>query len=86
VEYRRVSWLCKWVVPSIPKQYKVIGDTIREYRKKASLTQEKLAERAELHPNYLGEIERGETMVSLLALFRIAAALKVRVRDLVADI
>jgi transcriptional regulator with XRE-family HTH domain len=73
-------------VATIPKQYKKIGETIRSYRKRADLTQEKLAELADLHPNYVGEIERGETMVSLLALMRIAAALKVRVRDLVADI
>jgi XRE family transcriptional regulator, regulator of sulfur utilization len=73
-------------VPAIPKQYKVIGDTIRKYRGKAHLTQEKLAERADLHPNYLGEVERGETMVSLWALIRIAAALRVRVRDLVVNI
>ena len=71
---------------SIPKQYKVIGETIRKRRKKARLTQEELAELADLHPNYLGEIERAETMISLWALIRIAAALKIRVRDLVADV
>ena len=71
---------------AIPKQYKVIGETIRAYRKKAGLTQERLSELADLHPNHIGEIERGETFVSLLALIRIAKALRVRVRDLVADI
>jgi len=86
VVQRWISWLCSWPVPAIPKQYRVIGNTIRKYREKARLTQEKLAERADLHPNYLGEIERGETMVSLWALIRIAAALRVRVRVLVADI
>jgi XRE family transcriptional regulator, regulator of sulfur utilization len=73
-------------VATIPREYKVIGETIRGYRKAISLTQEQLAERADLHPNYLGEVERGETIVSLLALIRLAKALKVRVRDLVADI
>ncbi len=73
-------------VAGIPRQYKIIGETIRYHRKKAGLTQERLAELADLHPNYVGEIERGEQMVSLLALLRIANALKVRVRDLVADI
>ena len=86
MEHSAVSWLPTILVPSIPKQYKIIGNTIREHRKEAHLTQEKLAELADLHPNYLGEIERGETMVSLLALIRLAAALKVRVRDLVANI
>lgn len=73
-------------VRGIPKQYKRLGETIRLYRKQAGLSQEKLAELADLHPNYIGEIERAEEMVSLWALIRIAAALKVRVRDLVADI
>ncbi|HXI84037.1 MAG TPA: helix-turn-helix transcriptional regulator [Verrucomicrobiae bacterium] len=71
---------------AIPKQYKIIGEAIRGYRKKAGLTQERLSELADLHPNHLGEIERGETFVSLLALIRLAKVLKVRVRDLVANI
>ncbi len=81
-----LSWLCSWPVQAVPKQYKIIGETIRTYRKKAGLTQERLSELADLHPNHVGEVERGETFVSLLALIRIAKALKVRVRDLVADI
>jgi transcriptional regulator with XRE-family HTH domain len=50
------------------------------------LTQEKLAEKADLHPNYLGRVERGEEYVSLLALRKIAKALNVRVRNLVWNI
>jgi transcriptional regulator with XRE-family HTH domain len=45
-----------------------------------------LAELADLHPNYIGEVERGETNISLDALVRVAKALHVRVRDLVADV
>jgi transcriptional regulator with XRE-family HTH domain len=50
------------------------------------MSQEKLAEKAELHPVYIGKIERGEQWVSLHALLRIADALGVRVRDLVRDL
>ena len=50
------------------------------------LTQEVLAEKADLHANYFGRVERGEEDVSLNALRRIAKALELRVRDLVADI
>jgi transcriptional regulator with XRE-family HTH domain len=39
-----------------------------------------------LHPVYIGKIERGEQWISLHALIRIAAALDVRVSDLVSDI
>jgi len=42
--------------------------------------------KSELHPNYLGRVERGEESISLDALRRVAKALKVRVRELVADI
>jgi len=63
-----------------------LGTAIRKQRNHAGFTQEKLAEKADLHPNYLGRVERGEEHISVAALRRIAQALKVRVRDLVVDI
>jgi transcriptional regulator with XRE-family HTH domain len=65
---------------------KCLGETIRAQREAADLSQEKLAELADLSRNYIGEVERGETNVSIEALVRNAKALGVRVRDLVADI
>jgi transcriptional regulator with XRE-family HTH domain len=59
---------------------------MRKYRKRAKLTQEELAEKADLHPVYVGEVERGEQTVSVHALMRLAGAMGVRVRDLVADL
>jgi len=47
------------------------------------MSQEALAEKAELHPVYLGQVERGEQAISVYALVRVARALKVQVRDLV---
>jgi len=73
-------------VAIILRHRKRLGDTLRLYRKSSGLTHEKLAELADLHPNYVGEVERGETNISLDALTRLAKALKVRVRDLVADV
>jgi transcriptional regulator with XRE-family HTH domain len=64
---------------------KALSQAIRKYRKAAKLTQEELGEMAELNPKYIGEVERTEKTISLDALARIAAALKVRVRDLVRD-
>lgn len=49
------------------------------------MTQENLGETAELNPKYIGEVERMEKTISVDALARIAAALKIRVRDLVRD-
>jgi transcriptional regulator with XRE-family HTH domain len=64
----------------------IIGKAIRHYRKEAGLSQERLAEKADLHPVYFGQVERGEQTVSVHALLRIAKALRVRLRDLVADV
>jgi transcriptional regulator with XRE-family HTH domain len=73
-------------VPRIPKQRKLLGETIRKYRRRAKFSQEKLAEKADLHPVYIGKVERGEQWISLHALLRIAQALSVRVRELVSDL
>lgn len=61
----------------------LLATTIRKKRNAAGLTQERLAEKANLHPNYLGRVERGEEQISLGAVIRIAKALKVSVSDLV---
>jgi transcriptional regulator with XRE-family HTH domain len=58
-------------------------EAIRGFRKQAGLSQEKLAEKADLHPVYISTVERGTKTISMDALMRIAKALKVRVRDLV---
>jgi transcriptional regulator with XRE-family HTH domain len=46
------------------------------------MSQEKLAEKADLNPKYIGEVERGTMNISVDALARIAHALKTRVGDL----
>jgi DNA-binding XRE family transcriptional regulator len=71
---------------SMARQQKMIGEAIRRFRKRARLSQEALAERADLHPVYLGELERGEETASVAALLRIAKAAKVRLRDLVHEL
>jgi transcriptional regulator with XRE-family HTH domain len=50
------------------------------------MSQERLAEKAELHPVYIGKIERGEQWISLHALLRVAKALGVRASDLVREL
>lgn len=71
------------MVASTYNHRKVLGETIRSYRKGVGISQEKLAERADLHHNYLGELERGEKAATIDSLLKIARALKVKVRDLV---
>jgi transcriptional regulator with XRE-family HTH domain len=65
---------------------KIIGGAIRERRKLMELTQEKLAESANLNPKYIGEVERGEKIISIEALLRIAQVLKTPVRDFFRDL
>jgi transcriptional regulator with XRE-family HTH domain len=72
-------------VAARPAHRKALGQAIRHYRKKAKMTQENLGEAAELNPKYIGEVERMEKTISVDALARVAAALNVRVRDLVRD-
>ncbi len=52
-----------------------IGERLRALRLAAGLTQERLAERAELHPTYIGQLERGEKNVTIESLLKITRAL-----------
>ena len=63
-----------------------IGDLVRRLRHEKGLTQEDLADQAGLHTNYIGHVERGEKMVTVGALRRIARPLGVRVSELLAQL
>ncbi len=54
-----------------------LGKKVREARKKAGLTQEVLAEKAEVGVMYLGEIERGVKMPSMKVFIKIIEALDI---------
>jgi transcriptional regulator with XRE-family HTH domain len=68
------------------KDRRLLGGGIRKHRKRARLTQEKLAERIDINPVYMGQIERGYKVPTVDVLLRIARALKVRLRNLVRDL
>ena len=65
-----------------PKHRRLLANNLRFYRKLSALTQEKLAEKAGLHPVYISTLERGVETVSVDTLARIAKALNVQVTDL----
>jgi transcriptional regulator with XRE-family HTH domain len=68
------------------KDRKLVGDGIRKHRKLAGLTQEKLAERIDINPVYMGQIERGYRVPTVDVLLWIARALKVHLRDVVSEL
>jgi len=49
------------------------------------LTQEKVAEAAGLHPNYISSVERGERNISIINIERISCALGVPMTELLAE-
>lgn len=61
---------------------KKLGDHLRERRLALGLSQEELAERADLHRTYVGSVERGERNVSLENIVRLADALELKASDL----
>ncbi|MCL2493910.1 MAG: helix-turn-helix transcriptional regulator [Clostridiales bacterium] len=65
---------------------KIVGDHVRAYRKKAGLSQEELADRANLHPTYISLIERGEKNVTLKSIYVISIALDISLEALFANI
>ena len=54
---------------------KQFGLVLRRLREKAGVSQETLADLAGLHRNYVGLLERGQRMPSILVVWQLAAAL-----------
>jgi transcriptional regulator with XRE-family HTH domain len=54
-----------------------VGHRIRELRQKKGWSQEKLAEEANLHRTYIGQVERGEKSIGVENLVRLSRALGV---------
>lgn len=64
------------------KVRKQLGSKIKELRKQANITQEKLSESVKVTSNYLGFIEQGIRSPSLSFLAKVAKKLKVEVSEL----
>lgn len=73
-------------MPSPDPVLKKFGENIRAKREEQKLSQEQLAERAELDRTYISGVERGVRNLSLLSVVRIARALKSSASNLCEDI
>ena len=72
--------------PSAEEIQAAFGRALRRHRTELRpfVSQERLAERAELHRTYTSSLERGEKNISLTRLVRLAAALGVPLSALIA--
>ena len=68
-----------------PINYKALGAKIKEYRKKENITQEQLAEMADISLSHMSNVETASVSVSLPALKLIADALGVTIDELLVD-
>lgn len=64
---------------------RTIGENLRRARKARGLTLMQVAQRSQLSIGLLSKMERAESGMSLSSLFKVAAALEVKLRDLVDD-
>jgi transcriptional regulator with XRE-family HTH domain len=62
---------------------RLFATNMRRIRKEKGLTQERVAEAAGLHPNYVSSVERAERNISICNIERIAVALDVTMAELV---
>lgn len=60
----------------------IFGNKVREFRRLKNLSQEDLAEKAQLHRTYIGMIERAEKNITLVNIQKIANALEIQIKDL----
>lgn len=56
---------------------KIVADNIRGFRKKRGLTQEALAIKSGITPNYLACVERNEVGIAIARIEKIAKTLKI---------
>lgn len=61
---------------------KMVGQRIRTRRQELGYTQEYTAEKADLHPTYIGQVERGEKNITIESLEKICVALNYPMEEL----
>jgi transcriptional regulator with XRE-family HTH domain len=63
-----------------------IGKRLRQYRKKANLTQEEVSFRSGLHHTYIGQLERGEKNATIESIAKLSRAFGISLEELFKNI
>ena len=81
ITYNRLLYIC--ILNMEDKDYlKQFAQKVRALRESQGLSQEKLAERSDLHRTYIGMVERLERNPSLVCIHKIANGLGVHITEL----
>ena len=67
---------------AVTKEAEMFGARVRELREKAGMTQEKLAQAADLTTSFVSTVERGQKMPSLNTILKLARGLRIDAREL----
>jgi transcriptional regulator with XRE-family HTH domain len=73
------------VIENTSKARMIFAKSLRKYRTKLNLSQEDLADLAELHRTYVGSVERGERNISIDSMERLANALGCTIIELLTE-
>lgn len=60
------------------------AQVLRQLREERGWSQEQLAERADLNRSYLGEVERGRAVPSIVTVAKLAGALEIQLSSFIA--
>ena len=65
---------------------RAFGARVREVRHAKEMTQEAVAEAADLHPTFISNVERGHRVPTIVTLLKLAQALDVDAGELLRDV
>lgn len=74
------------MLPAMDQIKKEFGKIIVQHRKKAGLSQEKYAEKSDIHVNQVSFIERGMVSPTVLMLYKLAKGLEIEPESLISEL
>ena len=81
-----MSSVCPSESTRVGNVQKAFGRAVRRLRLNAGFSQEKFAHAVRVHRTFMGEIERGETNVSLEVIARIGKSLRLSLAELFSEV